>query len=113
MLFPEYWTKEDIAEAFVKAEELIKTANNWNLLRKLTEEDFIEYCKLWWVYNPDSERYKNLLKRFRNWGEIKFSDFWNNFDKHIFEYNWLKIKIWWKYVNGELIMEVSTIFPGK
>ncbi len=112
-LFPETWSKEDIAKAFEKAEELLKTRNNWKLLWKLTEEDFIEYCKLWWVYDPDSDKYKNLLKRFRNWWEIKFSEFWSDFNKNVFEYNWIEIKIWWKYVNGELIMEVSTIFPSK
>lgn len=112
-LFPKDWTKEDIAMAFEKAEEEIKTRNNGNLLGRLTEEEFIEYCRLGWVYNPWWDKYENLLTRFKNWWEIKFSEFWSDFNKNVFEYNWIEIKIWWKYVNGELIMEVSTIFPSK
>ena len=97
----------------MKAEEKIKTRNDGKLFGRLTEDNFIRYCELWWVYNQWWSKYETLLSRFRNWLEIKFSDFWSNFDKNVFEYNWLKLKIWWKYIGGRLMMKISTVFPDR
>ncbi len=115
-LFPKDWTKEDIAKAFEKAEEEIKTRNNGNLLGRLTEEEFIEYCRLGWVYNPWWDKYENLLTRFKNWQlNLEFWKFGKQFNWNVIEVNWLEIKVWWKYIYKDwkyiLSEDVNTLFP--
>ncbi len=110
-LFPRTFTDEDIALALKQAENLIKTWNSWKLVKNLDEQTFIKYCKEGWIFNSWDDQYRNLLNKFRNWWEINLWDFWYTFNKHIYEYKWLDIEIWGKYINWELSEIVKTIYP--
>jgi hypothetical protein len=110
-LFPRIWTDDDITIALKQANDLLKTWNNWNLVKILDETTFIKYCIEWWVYNPQSDIYENLLQKFKDWWDILFSQFWANFSRNIFSYNGIDINIWSKYKNRILIEETTTLFP--
>lgn len=78
---------------------------------ELDEKTFIEYAKEWWL-DVNSENFNNnLLTRFKEWSQINLWEFWSNFERFIFNYNWLDIKIWWSYINWKLSLNVSTLFP--
>jgi len=110
-LFPKNWTDEDIAETIKKAEELIKTWNNWNLVKILDETTFIEYCKEGWIDTTLPEFKNWLLKEFKETWNVEFSKFWKEFTRNIYMIDWVEIKIGSKYINWKLIEEVTTIFP--
>ncbi len=110
-LFPSNWTDEDIADALKQAEDLLKTWNNWKLAMRLDEATFIDYC-IEWGLDTTLESFENwILQTFRNWWEIQLWEFWINFERHVYIFQGINIKIWSKYLNWGLVQEVNTIFP--
>ena len=87
-LFPRDWTDEDIAKAIKEAERLIKIQNNWKLAMKLDETTLIQYATEGGIYTTyDDFIETKLYTKFKEWWEIKFSDFWNEFNRYIYKYN--------------------------
>ncbi len=93
-LFPENWTKEDIAKAFEKAEEKIK--------KVLLEE--------YWLpeYSPANAG--------KYWKNVNLDSDWNPIPiKTRINVNWkpIELEVWWKYDNeGKLDFTIQTIYPS-
>ena len=58
---------EDIAKAFEKAEEKLKSWFNWNMVKELDEETFIRYMEEWEGGKLDEVVKEDLLESFRKW----------------------------------------------
>jgi len=121
-LFPENWSKEDILEAFVKAEKEIKDGFEWKMVKELDEKMLEKYLREWWEWERlglnDIEKRDSYFESFKNWKlNLEFWKFGKQFNWNVIEVNWLEIRVWWKYVYKDwkyvLSEEVNTLFPNK
>ena len=119
MFFDFCFLIEDIAKAFMEAEEKLKSWFNWNMVKELDEETFIRYMEEWEGGKLDEVVKEDLLESFRKWEYemIWFSEFWEKFNRNRVEVNWLKLIIQWNYVykDGKYVLsnEIESLYPKK